>query len=76
MDNSAIMCDEVIESQDEGKKAIPTNFNKKKAACKTKILYTLLAFLLITLALLIAISIYCYLIKIKKCKNVYYNFRS
>ena len=76
MDNSAIMCDEVIESYDEGTKAIPTNFNKKKTACKTKILYTLLAFLLITLTLLIAVSIYCYLINIKKYKNVYYNFRS
>ena len=36
---------------------------KKTTTCKTQNLYTLLAFLLITLAFLIAVSIYCYLIK-------------
>ena len=36
---------------------------KRKATCKTQNLYILLAFLLITIALLIAVSIYCYLIK-------------
>ena len=40
-----------------------TNFNEKKATCKTKNFYILLAFLLITIALLIVFSIYCYLIK-------------
>ena len=35
----------------------------KKATCKTQNFYILLAFLLITIALLIALSIYCYLIK-------------
>ena len=58
MDNSAISCDEIIESSDE-----ETNFNEKKATCKKKIFYILLTFLLITLVLLIAVSIYCYLIK-------------
>ena len=29
MDDSAIMCDEIIESYDKETKAIPTNFNKK-----------------------------------------------
>ena len=29
MDDSAIMCDEVIESYDEEIKTIPTNFNEK-----------------------------------------------
>ena len=54
MDNSAIACDEVIESYDE-----ETNFNEKKATCKTQSFYILL----ITIGLLIAVSIYCYLIK-------------
>ena len=35
----------------------------KKATCKTQNFYILLAFLLITIALLVAVSIYCYLIK-------------
>ena len=68
MDDSAIICAEVIESCDEDAEAksydeaktIPTNFDEKKATCKI-----LLAFLLITTALLIAVSIYCYLIKYK-----------
>ena len=63
MDNSAITCDEIIESNNEETKFIPTNFNEKKATCKTQNFYILLAFLLITMALLIAVSIYCYLIK-------------
>ena len=57
-----ITCDEVIVAE-EKKKIIQTNFNEKKLNCKTKNFYVLLAFLLITIALLIAISIYCYLIK-------------
>ena len=63
MDDSAIICDEIIESHDEEIKTIPINFNEKKAICKMKSFYILLAFLLITIALLIALSIYCYLIK-------------
>ena len=63
MDGSAITCDEVIESYDEETKIIPGSFNEKKAICETQNLYILLAFLLITIALLIAISLYCYLIK-------------
>ena len=73
------MCDEVIESYDEevdgegkanGKaksydeiKTISTNFNEKKATCKTQNFYILRTFLLITIVLLIAVSIYYYLIK-------------
>ena len=53
MDDSAITCDEVIKSYDED-----INFNEKKATCKTQNSYILLAFLLITIALLIAVSIY------------------
>ena len=36
-----------------------------KAVCKTQNVYILLAFLLITILLLMAVSIYCYLIKHK-----------
>ena len=58
MDDSAIMRDEIIESYDE-----EINFNEKKASCKTRNFYILLAYLLATIALLIVVSIYCYLIK-------------
>ena len=58
MDDSAIMCDEIIESYKE-----EANFNEKKATCNTQNFYILLSFLLITIALLIAVSICCYLIK-------------
>ena len=63
MDDSAIICDEVIKSYDEEIKTIPTNFNEKNITCKTQSSYVLLTFLLITITLLIAFSIYCYLIK-------------
>ena len=63
MDDSAIMCDEVIKPYDKETKTIPTNFNEKKAICKMRNFYILLAFLLITIVLLIAVSIYCYLMK-------------
>ena len=63
MDDSAIMCNEVIEPYNKQTKTIPTNFNEKKAICKIQNFYILLAFLLIRIALLIAVSIYCYLIK-------------
>ena len=48
---------------DEEIKTIPTNFNKTKLFCKTQSFYISLPFLLITIALLITVSIYCYLIK-------------
>ena len=54
---------EIIESFDGETKTIPTNFNEMKVTCKTQNFYILLAFLLITIALLIAVSIYCYLMK-------------
>ena len=63
MDDSAILCDEMLEPYDEKIKTIPTNVNEKKVACKTQRVYILLAFLLIATALLTAVSIYCYLIK-------------
>ena len=37
MDDSAIMCDEIIESYDKETKIIPTNFNVKKQSIKRKI---------------------------------------
>ena len=63
MDDSVIMCDGIIESYKEETKIISTNVNEKKATYKTQSFYILLAFLLITIALLIAVSIYYYLIK-------------
>ena len=51
---------EVIKSYEEEIKNSPTNFNEKKVTYKTHIL---LAFLLITIALLITVSSYCYMIK-------------
>ena len=49
------MCDEFIELCDE-----KTNFNGKKSTCKPQKFDILLAFLLNTTALLIAVVIYCY----------------
>ena len=67
MDDSVIICDEVIDaeakSNDEAKSYDETNFNEDKTTCKTQNFYILLAFLLVTIALLIAVSIYCYFIK-------------
>ena len=47
---------------------------KKKKSVKS--FYILLAFLLITIALLIAVSAYFYLIKYKANKNTNYHFMS
>ena len=58
-----VTCQEVMKSDEEEIKAIPTNFNENKVTCKTQIFYILLALLLVTIALLIAVSIYCYMIK-------------
>ena len=55
-----IICNEVLDEDDE---TIPKNFDEKKETCKMQNFYILLAFLLITIALLTAVSIYCYLIK-------------
>ena len=58
IDDSVVRCNEIAESYNE-----KTNFNERKATCKTQNLYISVAFLLITIALLIAVSSYCYLIK-------------
>ena len=64
MGDLEIMYDENIDAgswlNDEKTKA---NFNEKNANCKMPNFYILLAFSLITIALLIAVSIYYYLIK-------------
>ena len=64
MDNSAIICDGVIDvdakvspNDDDKTKTIPTNFNEKKATCRMQSFYILLAFLLTTITLLIVVSI-------------------
>ena len=67
MADSVIIYDEIIgaeaKSCNDETKTIPMNFNKKKVVCKRQNFYILLAFSLITTALLIPVSIYCYLIK-------------
>ena len=67
MDDSAITCDEIIDAEtklnDEETKTFPTNFNEKNITYKTQNFYILLTSLLITFALLIPVSFYCYLIK-------------
>ena len=35
MDDSVIMCDEIIESYNEGTKTVITNFNEKNILCRT-----------------------------------------
>ena len=67
-DDSKIICDEVIESYNEEIKIILTNFNQKKVTYKTQSFYVLLAFLSNAITLLIAVSIYCYLIKYQEKK--------
>ena len=62
MNDSAVICQEVMKSFDEELKTIPTNFNEKNVTCKAQSFSILLAFLLITIALLLALSIHCYLI--------------
>ena len=58
MDYSVITCDEFIASYEK-----KINFNEKEAICKIQNFYIFLVFLLITIVSLIAVSIYCYLIK-------------
>ena len=53
MDDSTIICDKIIYAEEK-------NFNKKYITCKTQNFYILFVFLLITITLLKAVSIYCY----------------
>ena len=57
MDDSVIICDEVIKSYDEEIKTIPKIFNVNKVTCKIQRFYILLVSLLMTIVLLIAVSI-------------------
>ena len=58
-EDSAITQDEIIDAET---KTISTNFNEKNVTLKTQIFHVLVVFLLVTLVLLIAVSIYCDLI--------------
>ena len=86
MDDSVITCIEIIGVEEEAKSNNKErNFNGKNITCKAQNFYILLPFLLITIALLTAVSIYCYLIKYRakqkhllpfhdtKLKQVYIN---
>ena len=74
IDDSVIMCDEIIDAET---KTIPINFNERNITCKTQNFYILLAFLLITIPLLITVSINCSLIIYQaKQKHYYCNFKS
>ena len=73
MDDSAITRDEIIDTEaqanDEETKTVPKNFNQKDITFKTQNFHILLAFLLLTIAVLIAVSsIYCYLTKYRAKK--------
>ena len=66
IDDSLITCHKIIDASAKSRdkttkctsaKTVLTNFNGKKVTCKTKIIYILLTFLLITITLLIALSI-------------------
>ena len=63
MGDQSIETTKIVSRKTVPTKTVPTNFNKKEIACKTKKFFILLTILLITVALLIAVSIYFYLIK-------------
>ena len=73
IDDSAINCHDA-KWNDKGKSYDRTNFNENKVTCKTQNSYISLAFSLITIALVIDVSNYCYLIK--ENKHIYYDFTS
>ena len=70
MDDSAITCNEITDAdtaaksndKTKGKNKETKTLNEKEITYKTEKFYILLTFLLIIIALLIAVSIYCYLI--------------
>ena len=63
-----ITCDEIIEQEI---KTITTKFNEKNVIYKTKNIYILLIFILITVPLLTAVSIYYYLIKYRGKQKIF-----
>ena len=70
IDDSVITCDEIIEET----KTIPIIQSEKNTICKTKNVYILLTFLLISTALLIAVSINICIFNI--CINTCYHITS
>ena len=80
MDDSAIICDEVTDADAEAKlndetKTIPTNFNEKKTTCTMQNFYISLAFLLVTIALLIGYYLLLF-DKISSKTKIYYHLNS
>ena len=65
IDDSVVTCGEVRETT----KTVSNNFNEKKSKLQNKKNLYLTCFFSITIALLIAVSIYCYLIKFKAKRN-------
>ena len=65
MENEVIDADSKVIPKDDNDETetIPTNLNQRKVTSKMQNFYILLTFLLITIELWIAISIYCYLMK-------------
>ena len=66
MDDSAITCDEIIDVEAKSYNKEAKKFQQilmKNVDCKTQNFYILLSFFLINIALLIAVTIYCYLIQ-------------
>ena len=58
IDDSVIMCDEIIDMvQSESKEALSINFNDKNATCKIENFDILHAFLLITISILVIVNI-------------------
>ena len=76
MVDSKIMFDEVLESYLKETKNIRISFGEKEATCKMQNSYILLAFLLNTIALLIAIGIYVIWKNSKQNKNIYHHSRT
>ena len=60
INNSVVMCDEILPPQ----KIVPAEITSTKR-------YILLVFSLFTIASLIAVNIYCYLIKYQVKQNIY-----
>ena len=72
MDNSVITYDEIIDTEVKRTTKKQKQFQQilmKKAARKAQTFYILLAFLLTTIVLLRAVSVYCYLIKYRAKKK-------
>ena len=61
--NNEATSNDKAKSSIEETKICPTNFNGKNIAYEGQVFFILLTVLLITIAILIAVSIYCYVIK-------------